>query len=75
MQVAWVVAVWAVAIVAFVLVFHQPGGVGRMVPRQYEPPIADAAEWDADPSVRLGAGGALPQPGSSTAPETLPNRR
>jgi len=46
-----------------------------MVPRQYEPPIADAAEWDGDPLVRLGAGGSLPQSGSSTAPETLPNRR
>jgi hypothetical protein len=73
--VAWVVAVWAVAIGAFLLVFHQPGGDERMVPRQYESPGAGAAEWNGDPLVRRGTEEVLPQSGSSTAPETLPDQR
>ena len=73
--VAWVVAVWAVAIGAFLLVFHQPGGDGRMAPRRYEAPVAGAAGWDGDPLVRRGTGGALPQSGSSTAPKTPPDQR
>ena len=73
--VAWVVAVWAVAIGVFLLVFHQPGGDDRMVPRQYESPVAGAAGWDGDPLVRRGIGEVLPQSGSSTAPETLPDQR
>ena len=73
--VAWVVAVWAVAIGAFLLVFHQPDGDDRMAPRQYESPVAGAAGRDGDPSVRRGIGEVLPQSGSSTAPETLPDQR
>jgi hypothetical protein len=73
--VAWVVAVWAVAIGAFLLVFHQPGGDDRMAQRRYESPVAGAAEWGGDPSVHRGTGGVLPQSGSSTAPETLPDQR
>jgi hypothetical protein len=73
--VAWVVAVWAVAIGAFLLVFHQPGGDDRMVSRRYESPVAGAAGWDGDPLVRGGIGGVLPQSGSSTAAETLPDQR
>jgi hypothetical protein len=73
--VAWVVAVWAVAIGAFLLVFHQPGGDDRIVQRRHEPPVAGAAERDGDPLVRRGAAGVLPQSGSSIAPETLPNQR
>jgi hypothetical protein len=73
--VAWVVAVCAVAIGAFLLAFHQPGADDRMVPRGYEPPIAGAPEWDDDPLVRRSTGRVFPQSGSSTAPETLPNQR
>jgi hypothetical protein len=73
--VAWVVAVWAVAIAAFLLVFHQPGGYDRMAPRQYESPVAGAAQWGDDPSVRRGTEGVFPQSGSSTAPEALPDQR
>jgi hypothetical protein len=73
--VAWVVAVWAVAIGAFLLVFHQPGGDERMVPRQYESPIAGAAERDGDRLIRRGTEEVRPQSGSSTAPETLPDQR
>lgn len=73
--VAWVVAVWAVAIGAFLLVFHQPG-VDRMTPRRNESPVAGAAGWDGDPLVRRGIGGVLPQSGSSTAsPGTLPDQQ
>jgi hypothetical protein len=75
MLVAWVVAVWAVAIGAFLLVFHQPGGDDRMVSRRYESPVAAAAGWDGNPSVRRGIGEVLPQSGSSTAAGTLPNQR
>jgi hypothetical protein len=73
--VAWVVAVWAVAIGAFLLVLHQPGGDDRMLSRRYQSPVAGAAGWDGDPLVRRGFGRMLPQSGSSTAPETLPNQR
>jgi hypothetical protein len=73
--VAWVVAVWAVAIGGFLLVFHQPGGDDRMVSRRYEPPVAGAAGWDGDPLVRCGIRGVLPQSGSSTVPGTLPDQR
>jgi hypothetical protein len=73
--VAWVVAVWAVAIGAFLLVFHQPGGDDRMVSGRHESPVTGAAGWDRDPLVRRGIGVVLPQSGSSTAPETLPNQR
>jgi hypothetical protein len=73
--VAWVVAVWAVAIGAFLLVFHQPSGDDRMVSRRYESPVAGAAGRDGDPLVRRGIGEVLPQSGSSTAPQTLPNQR
>ena len=73
--VAWVVAVWAVAIGAFLLVFHQPGGDERMVPRQYESPVAGAAERDGDPLLRRGTEEVLPQSGSSIARETLSDQR
>jgi len=73
--VAWVVAVWAVAIGAFLLVFHQPGGDERMVPRRYEAPVAGAAERDGDPLVRRGTEEVLRQSGSSTARETLSDQR
>jgi hypothetical protein len=73
--VAWVVAVWAVAIGAFLLVLHQPGEDDRMVSQRYQSPVAGGAGWDGDPLVRHGIGEVLPQSGSSTAPETLPNQR
>jgi hypothetical protein len=73
--VAWVVAVWAVAIGAFLLVLHQPGEDDRMVSRRYESPVAGAAGWDGDPLVRHGIGEVLPQSGSTTTPEALPNQR
>ena len=73
--VAWVVAVWAVAIGAFLLVFHQPGGDDRLLSGRYESPVAGAAEWDSDPLVRHGIRAVLPQSGSSIAPEALPNQR
>jgi hypothetical protein len=73
--VAWVVGVWAVAIGAFLLVFHQPGGDDRMLPHRYEPPVAGAAEWGDDPLVPHGTGGVLPKSGSSTARQMLPNQR
>jgi hypothetical protein len=72
---AWVVAVWVVAIGAFLLVFHQPGGDERVVPRQYESPVAGAAERNGDPLVRRGTEEVLPQSGSSTARETLSDQR
>jgi hypothetical protein len=73
--VAWVVAVWAVAIGAFLLVFHQPGGDDRLMSGRYESPVAGAAGWDGDPLVRRGTRAVLTQSGSSTAPETLPDQR
>jgi hypothetical protein len=73
--VAWVVAVWAVAIGAFLLAFHQPGGDDRMTPWRYEAPVAGAAKWDDDPLVRRSTGRVFPQSGSSTAPETPPDQR
>jgi histidine kinase/DNA gyrase B/HSP90-like ATPase len=73
--VAWVVAVWAIAIGAFLLVFHQPGGDDRMVSRRYESPVAGGVEWGSDPLVRRGTEEALPQSGSSTVAETPPNQR
>ncbi len=73
--VAWVVAVWAIAIGAFLLVFHQPGGDDRMVSRRYESPVAGGVEWGSDPLVRRGTEEALPQSGSSTVVETPPNQR
>ena len=69
--VAWVVAVWAVAIGTFLLVFDQPGSDDRMAPRPNEPPVAGATEWDGNQLVRRGTGATLPRSGSSTAPETL----
>ena len=73
--VAWVVAVWAVAIGAFLLVFHEPRPDDRMVPRWHKPPVAGAEEWDENLSVRHGAGWALPQSGSSSAPDASPERQ
>jgi hypothetical protein len=69
--VAWVVAVWAVAIAAFFLVFHEPRTEDRMVPRWHKPPAADV-ERDDGLVVRRGPDWVLPQSGSSTAPEALP---
>jgi hypothetical protein len=73
--VVWVVAVWAVAIGAFLLVLHQPGGDDRMARQQYEPPVAGVTEWDDDPLVQRGTGPVVPQSGSSTAPETIPDQQ
>ena len=69
--VAWVVAVWAVAIAAFFLVFHEPLTEDRRVPRWHQPPAADAVERDDGLVVRRGPDWVLPQSGSSTAPEAL----
>ena len=69
--VAWVVAVWAVAIAAFFLVFHEPLSEDRMVPRWHQPSDADV-ERDDGLVVRRGPDWVLLQSGSSTAPEALP---
>jgi hypothetical protein len=73
--VAWVVAIWAVAIAAFLLVFHAPLTEGYMAPQWHQPPVAGAEAWGDRISVRRGTEEVLPQSGSSTAPETLPDRR
>jgi hypothetical protein len=70
--VAWVVAVWAVAIAAFFLVFHESHTEDRMVPRWHQPPAAGAVERDDGLVVRHGLDWVLPRSGSSTAPEALP---
>jgi len=73
--VAWVVAVRAVAIGAFLLVFHEPSSEEHMVPRWNKPPVAGAEEWDDDLSVPHSTGRMLPQSGSSTAPSIPPDPR
>jgi hypothetical protein len=70
--VAWVVAVWAVAIAASFLVFHESHTEDRMVPRWHQPPAAGAVERDDGLVVRHGPDWVLPRSGSSTAPEALP---
>ena len=72
---AWVVALSAVAIGLLLLVFHELRRDDRIVPRWYERPIADAEEWDEDLLAPRGAGWALPQSGSNTAPDTPPSER
>ena len=71
--VAWVVAIWAVAIGAFLLVLHAPRTEEYMAPQWHQPPFAEA--WGDRISVRRSTEEGLPQSGSSTAPETLPDRR
>ena len=72
---AWIVAVWAVAIAAFLLVFHEPSTEEHIVPRWHKPSVAGAEEWDADLSARRGTGWVLPQSGSSVAPDAPPERQ
>jgi len=73
--VAWVVAIWAVAIGAFLLVFHAPRTEEHMAPQWHQPPFAGAEARGDRISVRRDTEEVLPQSGSSTAPETLPDRR
>jgi hypothetical protein len=72
--VAWVVAVWAVAIGVFLHVFHEPIGDGQAVLRQYELPVSSAAE-SGDLAIPRGTAWLRAQSGSSTAPDPLPEHQ
>jgi hypothetical protein len=72
--VAWVVAAWAVAIGAFLLALHQPNSDDRMAPRAFGSPAAAARPEDGV-FVRNRIGWVRQQSGSSTAPDTLPERQ
>lgn len=72
---AWAVTLSAVAVGLLLLASHESQTDDRAVPRWYERAIADAEEWDEDLPAPRGAGWALPQSGSSTAPDTPPNER
>jgi hypothetical protein len=69
---AWLVAVWAVAIGIFLLVFHEQGGDEIAMPRRYESPVVGTEERHDDLSVRYGTGWVLPQSGSTTTPNIPP---
>ena len=70
--VAWFVAVWVVAIGAFVFALHDPNTDDRLVPRVIgSPPAAEQPEDRV--FVRNRSGWAPSRSGSSTGPETLPD--
>jgi hypothetical protein len=65
---AWIAALLAVAIGLLLLAFHQPDTENRLVPRWYEPPVAEAEEWADDPLLRRSADRVMAQSGISTVP-------
>jgi hypothetical protein len=73
--VAWVVAVWAVAIGIFLLALHDPNTDDRMVPRAFGPPAASAEQSDDGVFVRNRIDWVPVQSGSSTPPDTPPKHR
>ena len=73
--VAWVVAIWAVAIGAFLLVFHAPRTEEYMAPQWHQPPFAGAEAWGDRISIQRGTGRLLPESGSSIAPDASPERQ
>ena len=73
--VAWVVAIWAIAIGAFLLVFREPRTEEYMVPQWHQPPFAGAEAWGDGISVLRGTSRLLPESGSSIAPDASPERQ
>jgi hypothetical protein len=72
---AWAVTLLSVVIGLLLLASHESRTDDRTVPRWYERAIADAEEWGEDLPELRGSGWALPQSGSSTAPNVPPNER
>jgi hypothetical protein len=70
--VAWVVAVWAVAIGIFLHVFHEPSLDDHTMPQRYELSGSGTAEWDTTFLSGVAPYWMPPQSGSSAAPDPLP---